>query len=505
MPGGELQLSYYGEEDIILNGNPQITFFVSVFKRYTNFAIENIRQYFVGEADFGKKVQCIIDKCGDLMSDVFLQIKLPSLVEFNNKIKDTNLEYRWINYIGNAIIDYVEIEIGTTIIDKHYGIWLQIWAELTITDEKKEGYYEMIGYSGDNPYFNIQTEYNLYIPLIFWFCKCKGLALPLLALQESSVRINVVFRKATDLIIRKNCSLTNIETINCGNTLITKGGLKIQEAHLYVDYIFLDDNERRWFINNEHEYLIEQLQLDSQTLHTRGTKNTKCNVDKNGTIIDEDGKECSKSIQNHRVHIDFKHPVKELIWVFVGENMVEINETTGYQGNEWFNFGINTYENCKNNKNEPVEGDIGYNEEFNLNSLITNEFDEDCNPNDHTIDGLTINAKYGINPSNISPMIDATLYFEGNERFETKEYQYFKLIQPYQNHTNIPLDWIYTYSFAFEPEKVKPTGTCNFSHIDNTHFVFNLSKYVVNPQLNMFATNYNILKIKGGIGSVRYK
>lgn len=498
MPGGAIQLSFYGEEDINLTANPQITFFVSVHKRHTNFAIENIRQYFNGEVDFGKKVQCILDKCGDLMSDTFLQIKLPSLVEFNKNINNTGNEYRWVNYIGNAIIEYIEIEIGETVINKHYGIWLQIWAELTISDEKKNGYYDMIGYSSDSPYFDVQTEYNLYIPLIFWFSK---VALPLLILQENSVKINVLFRKATDLIIRKNCTLTSTNNTTPSLTsLIANGKLKIIEAHLYVDYIFIGEDERSWFINNEHEYLIEQLQLDTQTLHTRGSGDTRCNVDRNGTIIREDGEKCSNIIQNHRVHVDFSHPVKELIWVFVGENMTEINENTKYQGNEWFNFGINTYTNCIND--EIIDET---DEELNLNSLIINELNEEiCNVNDNTIDILTINSEYGINPSDISPMIDATLYFEGYERFETREYQYFKLIQPYQKHTNIPVDWIYSYSFAIEPEKFTPTGTCNFSHIDNCHFIFNLSKYTVNPQINIFATNYNILKFKNGICSVVY-
>ena len=534
MSGGFLQLAAKGEEDIYLTGNPQITFFVSVYKRYTNFSIENIRQYFEGEADFGKKVYCKLESIGDLISDIYLHVKLPSLINFNSKIKESNiglneddsrhdLTYHWINYVGHALINYVEIEIGGVVIDKHYGIWLQIWSELTMPDEKKQGYYDMIGYSSYNTsdfYFKNQTEYDIYVPLNFWFCRDRGLALPIIAIQHQEVRINMVFRKAEDLIIRKNCSINNIGLCNDftnlnnnnNNNNVNFDMLKIRFAELYVDYIFLEDHERRYFINSEHEYLIEQVQMNTNMLYSRGTRNV--NID-NETFTQERcevvngklGPDCAPHVESHKVEINFKHPVKELIWVFNSSNLIEKNEDNNYQGNEWFNFGINTYPNCYENKDENLYAYSDTNSLINnsLNNYITNNDNlDECIDND-LIQGKTINHDYGINPSNISPMNDATLYIEGKERMEKREYQYYKLIQPYQRHTNVPLDWIYVYSFAFEPEKITPTGTCNFSKIDNSHFVFNISKYLINPQLNIFATNYNIIVIKNGHCGVMYK
>ena len=530
MGGGFLQLAAVGEEDLYLTGNPQVTFFVSVYKRYTNFSIENVRQYFNGEADFGKKVYCILDKVGDLVNDVFIHIKLPSLIEFNKEINDrntddveSNITYHWINYVGNALINYVEIEIGGVVIDKHYGLWLQIWSELTLPDEKKQGYYDMVGYSSYNTtdyYFKVQTEYDLYIPLNFWFCKDKGLALPLIAIHNHEVRINVCFRKASELIIRRNCSINNIDNVKqCSsgfnvNKMVNYSGLKLKEANLYVDYIYLEEHERRYFAKSEHEYLIEQVQLNTNTLYSRGSTTVdnieykRCDI-KNGESYNTDTGDssyCAPIVQNHKVEINFKHPVKELIWVFSSENIIETNENNEYQGNEWFNFGVNTYPNC--NTNNSVE-DFAFNDTNDItnnsnNFIIDNEDDDECIEQD-LIEGKTINIKYGVNPNNISPMNDATLYIEGRERFQKREYQYFKLIQPYQRHTNIPLDWIYVYSFAFEPEKITPTGTCNFSKIDNSHFIFNISKYLINPRLNIFATNYNLLIIKNGFCGLMYK
>ena len=143
MPGGVLQLAAYGTQNIYLTGNPQITFFVSVYKRHTNFAIESIREYFIGGADFGKKVSCVVDRYGDLMSEVFLEVDLPRL-SFEDNEKN-NIYNSWTNSIGHALIKYVEIEIGGIVIDKHYGQWLEIWNELTIPEEKRNAYNQMIG------------------------------------------------------------------------------------------------------------------------------------------------------------------------------------------------------------------------------------------------------------------------------------------------------------------------------------------------------------------------
>ena len=100
MGGGFLQLAAYGAQDLYLTGNPQISYFIMVFKRYTNFAIENCRQYFIGHADFGKKVYCQIERIGDLMSQTFISIKLPSLKPYFKE----GVKYYWVNAIGHALI-----------------------------------------------------------------------------------------------------------------------------------------------------------------------------------------------------------------------------------------------------------------------------------------------------------------------------------------------------------------------------------------------------------------
>ena len=201
MGGGFLQLAAYGAQDVYLTGNPQMTFFVAVYKRHTNFAIENVRQYFTGETDFGKKSYCQVERVGDLMNEVYLVVDLPKLSDIN---KEFDTELRWVNSIGHALIKFIEIEIGGVIVDRHYGLWLEIWFELTVPKSKHRGYEKMIGKTPGQCYFANTEETKIYVPLQFWFCKNRGLSLPLIALQNHEVRFNLTLRNLNELIVSKN-------------------------------------------------------------------------------------------------------------------------------------------------------------------------------------------------------------------------------------------------------------------------------------------------------------
>ena len=259
MGGGLMQLVAYGAQDIYLSGNPQITFFKVVYRRHTNFSMESIRQTFNGSPNFDSKVTCTVSRNGDLIHRVYLQVDL-------GEIKNTGVA-GYKDWAGHKLIKSVEVEIGGQRIDKHYGDWLHIWNELSQTAGHWDGYRTMV--EGDSD-FNTdlsdsadKAKRTLYIPLQFWFCRNPGLALPLIALQYHEVKINVEFAAAS--------------TVATGSATITS-------AELYVDYIYLDTDERRRFAQVTHEYLIEQLQFT--------------------------GDESMSS----KVKLNFNHPVKELIW-----------------------------------------------------------------------------------------------------------------------------------------------------------------------------------------------
>tara|TARA_B100001105_G_C22337950_1_gene419889 strand:+ start:51 stop:1172 length:1122 start_codon:yes stop_codon:yes gene_type:complete len=260
MGGGLMQLVAYGAQDIYLTGNPQITFFKVVYRRHTNFSVESIEQTFNGTADFGKKVTVTVSRNGDLISSAYLQATLPQLEDGQ----------KWRTEVGHRLIKSVEVEIGGQRIDKHYSEWLSIWSDLSGSSDQATGYDNMIGdvSSLNDPDAGVVPARTVYVPLQFWFNRNPGLALPLIALQYHEVKFNIEINAAT--------ACTDVVGVSLG------------ETSLYVDYIYLDTDERRRFAQTSHEYLIEQLQYTGSE---------------------------SISGSNHKVKLNFNHPVKELVWV----------------------------------------------------------------------------------------------------------------------------------------------------------------------------------------------
>lgn len=194
----------------------------------------------------------------------------------------------WIPYVGHALIDEVSIEIGGQVIDKHYGEWLQIWNELTQTAEKEDGYDAMVGNTATLTTNDAATKpaTTLYIPLQFWFCRNAGLALPLIALQYHEVKFNITFRAFSDLIVGTAPASTP----------------SISNASLYVDYLYLDTDERRQFAQIQHEYLIDQLQFSGAESFSNSAVKSK---------------------------LALNHPCKEIIWTVQPDTNVITDFTDG--------------------------------------------------------------------------------------------------------------------------------------------------------------------------------
>ena len=289
MPGGLIQLIAIGAQDAYLTSKPEITFFKTVYRRYTNFAIETIEDIFLNGSSFDKKISCDIPRKGDLLSNICLRVELPSL-NTKEDIKNKNTYFSWVNSIGHAIIDYVEIEIGGRVIDKHYGEWLEIWSELTQTAEKRQGYNEMIGKT-DNFRNQFIHSMSLFIPLNFWFCRNIGLALPLIALQYHEIKLNIKFNPFNKCWIKRKNTPKDKQPINSDK----------MKASLLIDYVFLDLSERKRFAQNSHLYLIEQLQFNGDIEFPKGN-----------------------SIIN--IPLNFNHPIKELFWLIQRHDVVEKND-----------------------------------------------------------------------------------------------------------------------------------------------------------------------------------
>jgi hypothetical protein len=383
MGGGLMQLVAYGAQDIYLTGNPQITFFKVVYRRHTNFSMEAIQQTWNGAPASlvsAGRMSATISRNGDLVHKMYLET-------------DSSFEEDTANNPGAWLIDIVECEIGGQLIDRHYGHWLEAYAELTEPNDAA-----MLGTGGAIASFVYPTSTKFQamsamggvkvsgnqagikqIPLQFWFCRNPGLALPLIALQYHEVKI--------------------ILTTHA----VTAGGV----AQLWCDYIYLDTDERRRFAQVSHEYLIEQVQTqEGNTASTGG------------------------------VDLNFNHPVKELIW------------TRTWASGAWPAF---------------------------------------------------------------TEKKSWQLKLNGHERFASRDISYFCLAQVWQHHTGTPVlstgsvgvgqaaQVIAVYSFALKPEEHQPSGTCNFSRIDNAQFSCTHA-----DDFTIYAVNYNVLRIMSGMGGLAY-
>ena len=393
MGGGLMQLVAYGAQDVYLTSDPQITFFKAIYRRHTNFSIESIAQVFNGTAGFGRKATVTVSRNGDLITNAFLEVKIPAL----------SSDWKWVNNVGHRLIEEVELEIGGQRIDRHYGEWLDIWTELTMSEDKKAMFdSNMIGRNASHTGTD-GTAKTLYIPLHFFFNRNQGLALPLIALQYHEVKINFTFRPVSELVYY----------VGSADPAPAAPSVSEPSMSLYMDYVYLDTDERKRFATSTHELLIEQLQFTGdETATTNGS-----------------------------YRLNFNHPVKELVWVV----------THG------------------NNKAEPF--------------------------------------KYE-NDDKVEPVVDANLQLNGHDRFDKRDGSYFRLVQPYQHHTRITRKNIYVYSFAVKPEEHQPSGTCNFSRIDNATLKLTLSDESVetkyDAKVKIFATSVNVLRIMSGMGGLAY-
>jgi hypothetical protein len=580
MGGGLMQLVAYGAQDVYLTGNPQITFWKVTYRRYTNFAIESIEQTFNGQADFGRRVQCIISRNGDLAYRTYLQVTLPEINQLMGLGAFTvgsgsGVYARWLDFPGEQLIAQVEVEIGGQRIDRQYGDWMHIWNQLTMTSEQQRGYFKMIGNTTQltfitDPSFadvdgpcdsmaprqvcaprNALPETTLYVPLQFWFCTNPGLALPLIALQYHEVKINLDIRPIDEC-------LWAVTTLNCNSdpsqgsaTQYTPGrpvpatiayNQSLVAASLYVDYVFLDTDERRRMAQNPHEYLITQLQFTG----------------------DE-----SVGSSSNKIKLNFNHPVKELIWVVQPDQNVDYCSSLVCDallfkvlGAQPFNYtdAIDALPNAIHAFGGPaalaadsrayidVRGlftDAGatdanipdnftgywngpndpYNE-VNLGgpavqfpSSIANDpaFAAYLDANDHYKNQSTVSdagtfvlteTSLDMHCWGLNPVVTAKLQLNGQDRFSEREGSYFSWVQPYQSHTRNPDEGINVYSFALRPEEHQPSGTCNFSRIDNATLQLVLSNATVEgtktAKVRVYATNYNVLRIMSGMGGLAY-
>ena len=540
MGGGLMQLVAYGAQDVYLTGQPQITFFKVVYRRHTNFSVEPIQQTFQGAAEFGRTVTCNVNRNGDLITNMYLVAKMDKA----NRTRGS-IEYGWVNKLGFAMIESTKVEVGGSKIDEQYGDWLNVWDELTRETAHDVARDNMIGNVDTLTAIGGETteEYTMYVPLKFWFNRNNGLALPLIALQYHDVRVTIKLREACDLINYKG---TNSVTA----TGVSNSAMK--DAYLLIDYVYLDSEERKRFAQAAHEYLIEQVQFTGD--ETLDSENHKYRLNFNHPSKYLVWNTCLDRYQDSYAWVEWavdgdweaaRERFAKKVWLATRANLESSNDVyTLSMGESTMEIGdvpqdvaglpaaLQTlvdkveaqvlFANDATTNNNPA----GANADLGNVVILTNKITmEDMNltaselrdlipaaagANRHFVTAHQVWVRdyfnYSTSPNCTgNPIKTAKLQLNGHDRFSTRDGNYFNYVQPYQHFTVTPCDGINVYSFALKPIDHQPSGTCNFSRIDNTTLNLTTSASNTNSGVcKVYCVNYNVFRVMSGMGGLAY-
>lgn len=526
--GALVQLNATGSQNDYINKNPEITFFKYVYKRYTNFGIENIELNFNSQCDFGGIYNCQILHNADLISKMYLRMNIP-------EYKSEKYKWAWISNLGHFIIDYYSIDIGGVIIDKQLGRWLDIWYELTKNIGLDLAYNEMIGNTENMlKMSNYHPSKDLWIPFKFWFNRFNSCAIPIISLKYQDIYVTIKLNSLNNCLIYER------------GLDINKMDIKINNCSLFVDYIYLDNLERKKFSELNHEYIIEQIQFNGVEPYNKSIKmtfshpckaiywfaqldrwiNNEYYLGYNSELIKDNDDSLLKIIATKRLILSLAEysddgylilnmdenqynlkPYNNIYKLLfdrikpIGIEQIPIIDNIIISGElltdeeistpiEYLEFNLDN-EKIKFNRNNEIylfrsEGSSNYD----VNIKLWNNYNKYINKKGLIIDEYAIS----INNYYIQSFID---------------YQFYNYLQPYQFFSNIPSNNLNTYSFSLYPEDLQPSGTINFSKIDeaNLHLKINnnINNYLYKGEsvlIYIFASNYNIFRIISGIGGI---
>jgi len=499
MTGGTMHLAARGIEDIFLSEDPQITYFKIVYRRHTNFSIEEIRQNFIQKTvDFNTKVTAIITKSGDLINQSSLVITLPQIDE----VSDGITKVAWVKDIGYRIIKSISIEINGRTINRHYGEWMYLWNELFNPQPDKAA--KIIGNINELTEFtNGKKSYQLTIPLQFWFCKYAGNALPLVALLYSDVKINVEFQSL------EYC-------------------LKVTPTHnIYCDTDIVNFNFNEIIVQNidgviAAGYFLSYDVLTRQLYYYQITSNNFSSIPY-GTV-------------NTAKYKIIGQTTNFFIYPYTQQFSTKIITPIAYpqdQATQYLHLGdcyllinfiyLDDDERLKfaQSKNDYLIDQLFYTE-FNevTGPMEMIELNVD-NPAKFTI--FLLQMAYQLNAKNYNNYVDtfdstqnnasnlitaATILLNDRERISFRNSKYFENVQQYQHTRNTGPPGVNLYSYGIEMNSSQPSGSCNMSKIETIR-----TKIQVNPILSTnnlgyfrsYTESHNILRISNGFGALLFE
>jgi hypothetical protein len=475
MPGGLLQLVATGAQNELVNGSPSMTHFRAVYRRHTNFAMEQIRLSFTSSnlefnTTTSRTLSCRIDRYTNLLHDCYLVLTLPDVwsplkniagsdppAGYNPRSTAIGYEFQWIHNLGYNLIDHIDLVMNGQVIQRLTGEWLKLYSYMTHTTEKRAIVDRMIGnvpeiydpanaYDRTNQYPHAVTptttptampmttvpepsirSRQLMVPLHFWFCENPGTALPLTALQNTEVYINVTLRALNDLytVIDVNPASptygTRVAPVNYPMSLFLSPPLNTGLPSNTSLTTFVPD----FYIEGNFIYLTEvemnQLARADQTV-----------LIKNVRYVNKEGQFGG----NTDLEIPMFNLVTRIVFASQRSDRILVND--------WDN-----YTNWSNPNRAPwsaIDSDIPLSLFSSGQQQITSVYPQ-------------------------SSIIDGLIMFDGKERIATKPFVFFNLQQMYRYVTgqaSASLPGIFQYSFALDHDQYQPSGAVNGSMFNKT-------------------------------------
>ena len=531
MGGGIIQLVAYGEQDAHLTGNPQVTFFKNVFRRHTNFSMETIQQVIQGSSVLTSSPTngtVTISRNGDLISDVYVSTSTTGV------------------HHGDQIVTDVELEIGGQSIDKQTKEWMQIWEELT-TPATKQYALKTMKKSDSNGIAGLTI-----IPLQFWFCRNHGLALPLIALQYHEVILKFNFGTSDYSSVGIDASIE----VWCDYIYLDADERRrfAQVSHEYlIEQIQYKEESSSNNIELKLNHPVKELIWTSAVTNTYGNLKIVMNGHDRFYPQEEEYFQLRHPIKYHTAV-----PAQNMAHVgmpsFVGTKLTSLFSTTQtapqkFEAEEFSNITVTPTKVIISETSaggiEDLSGIavVAASGGVTAASLVYSFLKSDLQGHGHlphigdmlefNVSGIgaTVNAATGLSNSHsilakVTGVADGSLLsglastdnyhiqlseslcestlgaaIDGADDFTIHS---IKNISVTQAATSTMRNRINVYSFALRPEEHQPSGTCNFSRIDDARLIFNDVPVPSGKTFTIYAVNYNILRIISGMAGLAY-
>jgi len=489
---GLLILVSVGKENIYLSTQPEITFFKIAYKRYTNFSIETVAQYFMNTPDFGRRVTVNISKNADLLGQIYIYVSLPDIIRSNPSVLPTDIKtFAWVKKVGFAIIKYVDLEIGGILIERNFGDWLNIWNELTTSYGKKTSFNKMIGnIELLTSFTNGKQSYGLYIPLNFWFCQDSGLALPLVAMIHNDVKLHVEFNDFKNTYIESPTNYIQVIEPFC---LFQYGELIKQNINgnlIIGEFIYYDNiNQYIYYNKLDGDFLIPSTN-DSRYKIIGSISYFETNITPNSLLIVDE-----PYFRFNTPSIIESYLLVNYIYLDNEERFKFLNNSHEYLIPMVQNIASQTY----------FSSNISYKIPYvNPNKIIFWIAQLISNINSNDLFNYTL---YPITDSYDNIIQSQNLVLNSIDRMQPSNVELYTNLQIYLNDFVSGSNGINIYSFSLNPKDYQPSGSLNFSQIDDTYIQMTLNKkinYQNKIVVRGYGLQYNLFRIVNGLGGLGY-